>query len=75
MEIGDIVSYDGRKGVVTRTFMAGARGDTKCVTVWFGNQLLTTSEEVEGMELTGEKCPQIVGILNILNKKEKENEK
>ena len=73
MEIGDIVLYGDCKGVITRTFLTGATTDIPYATVWLGNQIATVPQKV--LTDTGDKCPQIVGILNILNQKEKTNEK
>lgn len=61
MEIGDVVTYEGKKGVITRLFNAGPRGETPYITAWFGNSMLTAPANSVG--LTEEKCPQIKCVL------------
>lgn len=60
MEIGDIIISDGRKGVVTRVFTAGANG-TLHITAWFGNSMLTAP--ADSVITTDEKCPTIKCVL------------
>lgn len=60
MEIGDIIISDGRKGVVTRVFMAGANS-TPHITAWFGNSMLTAP--ADSVITTDEKCPTIKCVL------------